>query len=502
MTSTHDVQRDPQLSALLRAAVDAPPLRAGFHEELETRLAAAGRAGVTSIPARRRRVTTRRLVTAAAVAAAAAVLAFAVLPALRDADTATAGDVLAAMTASSGGAQTVRMHVVTKTAIGAHDERAVDTADLTMGIRGDSLAEVTSTWSLQDDEGRTQGHTTTQTFGYDEARHESRKIPGAGLIVKSASIRRPAWQQEPAIIGDYTGVYSTLAAQVRAGLAETTASMPVRETTYLGRPAWRCVFTVHERWGVDNEVAMTFHWDATVDQATGLLVAASWAMDANGKRQPMAWDLRVTSLELDPDLPNGWQLPKPTGAKVTVIDEGTRFGTPEEVAARSWPTLPLIPQWAPPGYRRTDVASAGFNAGDGYPGWSAAAGRLRLVGRKGDVTYKRAEWPMDDQTVLVRFRRGFSSFTVQVTPKPFGTGFGSGEPDVTLSGGYLAGKPAYFADDGSDGMRIGISTPKLIAYSDRSRVVISGDLTRDELVKVANSLKAYGDVDRPLTLGY
>ena len=120
MTASHDDQRDPQLSALLRATVDAPPLRPGFHDELEARLQTAA-AGVTTVPARRRRRTTRSMIAAAAVVAAAAVFAFAVLPAIRGGDTATAGDVLAAMTAASGGAQTVRLHVVTKTVADAGD---------------------------------------------------------------------------------------------------------------------------------------------------------------------------------------------------------------------------------------------------------------------------------------------------------------------------------------------------------------------------------------------
>ena len=58
-----------------------------------------------------------------------------------------------------------------------------------------------------------------------------------------------------------------------------------------------------------------------------------------------------------------------------------------------------------------------------------------------------------------------------------------------------------FADDASDGTQIGISPPTLITYSDRSKVVITGDLTRDELVKVAESMKVYGDESRPLHAG-
>jgi hypothetical protein len=508
MAPSSDESRDSQLTAILRTAVDAPPLRPGFHEELEARLASAPgiRKGdqATSLPTDRRRPWTRRIFLAAAVVAAAAVFALAVLPALRGTDTATAGDVLAAMTASSGGAQTVRMHVVreAETHVSKSNDRNRDVADLTMDIRGDSLAAVTSAWSWKDDSGQTRRQSTSQTFGYDETRREQRSIPGAGMTVKSSVIRRPAWAADPAMIGDSGTVYSELAAQVRAALADTDASMPVRETTYLGRPAWRCVFTVHELWGPYNDIPVAFHWDATIDQATGLLVAASHTMDSKGKRVPMTWDLRVTRLELDPDLPEGWALPKPGGDRITVIDEGTRFGTPEEVAERSWPTLPLIPQWAPAGYRRTDVASAGFSGGTGHEGWSGRQAKARVVARKGAVTFRRADWPVEDQTVLVRFRRGFSTFTAQITPKPFGVGVGGGKPDVTLSAGYLKGKPAWFGDDASDGLSIGIAMPSLLTYSDRSRVLITGDLTRDELVQVANSMRVYGDEDRPLIPGY
>ena len=496
MTATYDDQRDTQLSALLSATVDAPPLRPDFHDQLEARLAAADAAGSgargTSIPARRNRRTTRRLLAAAAVAAAAAVFAFAVLPALRGADTATAGDVLAAMTATSGGAQTVRMHVVEKTVVSKSkgagvSDRSTDTADVTMNIRGDSLADLTSAWAMKNDDGTWTSHSTSSTTSYDEALHEVRSIPGAGYWRHTTMIRRPAWSTDPANIGDVTELYADVAATMHAALAETDPSMPVHETTYLGRPAWRCVFTIHEQWGMDNELPMAFHWDATVDKATGLLVAASFTIDSKGKRQPLMWDMRVTSLQLDPALRPGWQRPAVPGPKLTIVDDGTRFGTPEEVAKLSWPTLPLIPQWAPAGYRLADVASPG-----------AGSERMR---RRGSVLIKRAKEPLGSSTVLVRYRRGFGSFTVQIGPKAFGETV-SGKPDVILSAGYLKGQPAVFADDSADGTQIGISPPTLIAYSVRSKVVITGDLTRDELVKVANSMKVYGDQNRPLMPGF
>lgn len=489
MTALHDDQRDPALSALLRANVDAPPLRPTFHDELEARLQSATAASVTTVPARRRRARQLRLLAAASVAAAAAILVFAVLPALRGGDTATAGDVLAAMTASSGGAQKVRLHVVSTVAVGgegdAPENRSNEKADLTLSIAGDSLALLESTSTWKDSDGVWRSTTSSRTTGYDQDRHESRSFPTAGTARNVMAIRRPAWQSEG--VGENAETYSSLSANLRAAIAETDPSLPVEETTYLGRPAWHGVFTVRQRWGMD-EIPMVFRWNATVDQATGLLVAASSTIEAKGKPLPWDQDLRVTSLELDPALEPDWQRPTAPGSKTTIVDDGTRFGTPEEVAELSWPTLPLIPQWAPAGSRLTDIASAG-------------RGAARVVRRSETVVVRRVKEPLGSPTVLVRFRRGFGSFIVQISPKMLGETV-SGKPDVILSAGYLKGKPAVFGDDASDGTQIGISAPTLITYSDRSKVVITGDLTRDELVKVAESMKVYGDVDRPLMPGF
>ena len=491
MTALHDDQRDPALSALLRANVDAPPLRPGFHEELEARLQSAA-APVTTVPARRRRARPLRLLAAASVAAAAAILAFAVLPALRGGDTATAGDVLAAMTAASGGAQTVRLHIVSTAGVtdtGAYgaESHSTDKADLTLSIAGNSLALVESTSSWKDRGGVWRSQTSSHTTGYDQSLHESRAFPTAGTAKKGMTIRRPTWQSESLAVGDDAEPYSSLSANLRAAIAEADPSLPVEETTYLGRPAWHGVFTVRERWGMDD-IPMVFRWDATVDEATGLLVAASCRIEAKG--EPLPWDqkLRVTSLELDPALEPDWQRPTASGRKTTIVDDGTRFGTPEEVAKLSWPTLPLIPQWAPAGSRLTDVASAG-------------TGAARVVRRSATVVVKRVKEPPGSPTVLVRFRRGFGWFAVQISPKTLGETV-SGKPDVILGAGYLKDQPAVFGEDASDGTQIGISAPTLITYSDRSEVIISGDLTRAELVKVAESMKVYGDVDRPLMPGF
>ncbi len=66
-----------------------------------------------------------------------------------------------------------------------------------------------------------------------------------------------------------------------------------------------------------------------------------------------------------------------------------------------------------------------------------------------------------------------------------------------LSSGYLEGAKArvwispYFGEG-----------PTLVTSSDRSRITITGDLTRQELLAVANSFSAVGHVDKPLPKGY
>ena len=50
-------------------------------------------------------------------------------------------------------------------------------------------------------------------------------------------------------LGGDADAYSDLSAILRAALAETDPSLPVRETSYLGRPAWRGLFTVREQVG-------------------------------------------------------------------------------------------------------------------------------------------------------------------------------------------------------------------------------------------------------------
>jgi hypothetical protein len=538
MTYERRVPDDPRADAELWdlvAGVPVPAAAPGFRQRLQTRLAAAALAGPApggdaasgaSLPGpraeprhRRRRVSL--LVAAAAVAAVVAVLTFAVLPALRGTDTATAADMLASMNAAGGGVQVVRLHIVsgfvasphTSLTPGVIDSRTPPlewktTTDLTLSTHGDVRA---SEVSALPGTSRTSG-----AYGYDQRRHELRVASASssdGVIVL-----RPAWSTDVPAIGLSYLEYQSSANSARASLAEADPTMPVSETTYLGRPAWQATLVLDENL---REIVV-------VDQATGLLLASD-GVNHRTRGDELIYCLRVTSLDSDPTLPAGWQvvpLLKTTTPRLRwnyFQDEGTRFGSPKSVAVRSWPTLPLIPEWAPAGYRRTDVATS--VKGDPRPAhendnswhFSNVLVRRPHGSTPGVGVLKRLALRRCDQAVRVLFRRGFDTFTVTISPRSGVrsvadvTAQGQGWRDVVLTGGYLKGIAArtwlttdafVYQTKGGRFSRQDSHGPTLLAYNDRWRIVITGALTRQELIGVANSFKVYGDVDRPLPAGY
>jgi hypothetical protein len=111
----------------------------------------------------------------------------------------------------------------------------------------------------------------------------------------------------------------------------------------------------------------------------------------------------------------------------------------------------------------------------------------------------KAEWIRTSidgsvRRVVARYRRGFSSFVVDVRPPArgdadlgeFGTNLLDGV-DAKLTAGYLKGQlvGTSISPNGSQG-------PTLLAHSGRYTIAIYGDLTRQELLDVANSLQITG----------
>ena len=216
-----------------------------------------------------------------------------------------------------------------------------------------------------------------------------------------------------------------------------------------------------------------------MDKATGLLVASDLKPTSGDDRLPgIARSFRVTRLEVDPDLPAGWQRIDTSGVdEIAIFDLGTRFGTPETVAARAWPTLVLVPQDVPAGYRLTDVATRDYEGMKKSP----ADHEVRRAARRDPrITRREDRHRRVEQRVQLRYRRGFSSFVVSIRPLARWRGRGGGAgplgaEDVVLTGGYLKGAKArvwispYFGEG-----------PTLVMSSDRSRITITGDLTRQD----------------------
>jgi len=531
MTDDRSVPFDPRADGELWDLVAALPVPAAaddFMPRLRDRIAEQpGPAAHPGARARARGSSQRRLFFGIAAAAVAAVIcALVVLPALHGPPTATAADILASMNAAAGGAQTVRLRIVEGIAPGrpASPEPTAaaqqtsglgktTTEDVTLSTTGDFYA--TQAWWSQAGQSK---YWIRSTFGYDERRHALRLYEinnGDGV-----ETHRPAWSTDFPNLDVFYLRYQAAASSVRAQLAEADPGMLVSETTYLGRPAWRA--TLADPW---SKHSLT----VTVDKATGLLMETQRAYRLRDGT-PQTDFLRVTSLEIDPALPNGWNivpLLKRTTPQLKwnyFQNRGTRFGTPQAVATRSWPTLPLLPQWAPAGYRLTDVANAVFEdvrrAHENDNSWRWSSAIVKPHGRvPGIAIEKRLALGRCKQGVLIRFRRGFGTFVVEISPRlPGEPGMGKltkddrlTEQDVTLTGGFLKGAPARtwissadfpFSHVNGNSMFTSEDGPTLLTYSDRSMITIYGDLTRQELTAVANSLQVYGDVAKPLPAGY
>jgi hypothetical protein len=455
---------------------------------------------------------------AAAVVAAAAAVAFAVLPALRGGpEAATAAEMLASLDdAAVGGARVVRLDILEQrsplvasaapssgpSATRSPRPRTV-VEQLTLSTAGD--IRYASVRELLDGTGTRVRTQTLET--YDARRHkmmrhgETRPAQETAENGSSAYdhqlrlviVERPSWGTT--VFSTYLlANFQALSNSLRALLAEADPSTPVEMTTYLGRSAWHARLSEVMPGAGGSEIPV--EWEVTVDKETGLLMAGK-LRTTSGRALPrgLARSFRVTRIEVDPELPSGWQRIDTSGMdEIAVFDPGTRFGTPGDVAARAWPTPVLVPQSVPEGYRLTDVATRDYEGMQRSPGDHVE----HVVVRRRDPRVSVSERTGIDaslQRVQLRYRRGFSSFTISIRPA------GGGDPDdnterdlpgtedIVLRSGHLKDEQA----------RVWISPyfgagPTLVATSGRSRITITGDLTREELLDVAGSLSVAGAI--------
>jgi hypothetical protein len=249
----------------------------------------------------------------------------------------------------------------------------------------------------------------------------------------------------------------------------------VREIVYEGRPAWRLDIAA-----VPNAFAPEFsgdHFEITVDQKTGVPVRV-----LETKRGAFLRELRLKDLVVNAELaPGTFHLKFPPGAWVVRSDAGFRHVRLRHVA-RIVGYAPLVPAHVPDGYQLAEVAVAKQSAPTGS---EAANPPSRMVV---SLSYRRG---LDQFLVTTRLAHVPAEGEPALPPEklwgdPLATGEGfvdEGE-QVTVRRGALRGQEAEL-------VLVPRGIPHVWALTDELVVTVGGDLSRDELLRVTESLRRW-----------
>jgi outer membrane lipoprotein-sorting protein len=257
------------------------------------------------------------------------------------------------------------------------------------------------------------------------------------------------------------------ASDVRAALDSGDPPATIKETTFDGRRAWRVVFPTDKGAGFFKGIRVT------VDQETGVLLQYVHEGESPGDA---GYRFTLSKLRVDEEIPpDAFATQAPAGALIT------------ERTARSYCTLrqvaervgyqPLVPTSLPGGYHLADVAT------------------YRRPGGAADL-FQGPYWSVTDAAphneVFLRYRAGLSVFSIQVAPvlgsSPLRGAVKTVERwstsrSTVLKAGPFAGRTALTWFWG-----LGAS---LLVFDDQFGVLIAGDLTRQELIGLAQSLQTY-----------
>ena len=378
---------------------------------------------------------------------------------------ATAAEVKAKVAAALERATALRGVLVVTSPEGA------DTAESEM--RWDFAATARGDFSLRGSNVLANGQKRTEELAYDA---------GAGV--------ERAWSREgddAPFGGERTGLAAgppdpgpsewvlqrNLGGVVRALLAADSpagSNATVSETTYEQRPAWTLSTAVEQ-----NRIAGSTadHMEVTVDRETGFPVRVVETL-----KGVLIRETRLERLEIDPTLPEGtFSIDFPEGLVVGPIDQG---------------------------FRRVDLPQAADVAGYEPPLPAAVPDGFELavitVAEQGMSTGKEGMNPPARGVVSTAYRRGFDTLLVSSRlvgddpslwsdPLSGGEGFVERPERVTLEAGAFAGKVAEVLIDPRSQM------PHLWVMDDTLVVTVAGDLSRAELIAVAESLTPGGSVE-------
>jgi hypothetical protein len=308
-------------------------------------------------------------------------------------------------------------------------------------------------------------------------------------VTRDASLGPPdSW------MGEYTAGWSVDVSFIRPANLQAMAHGRVGETTYSGRPALTvsCAIAPAPIQGLDMGSHLFDTVEYTVDRETWLVMSTSYLLRDQVVQQTSLSDVRVN----EPLSDAKFQLSPPGGTRTQLVTKSevqpllhfrrVSFGE----AAHTFSTPPLEPGALPQGFSPfaaavADKASLGMI-------WTYTDG------------YQPNYWPPSRDATQLSYRSGFLRFLVTTRKQPAGgplpadlfvadpfvtetagddqAHIGGTLETVMLSGGAWRGVTAYLVTPL-------LVPPHLWAWHDGTLVTVGGDLTRDELLDVANSLQ-------------
>jgi len=326
---------------------------------------------------------------------------------------------------------------------------------------------------------------TTRTSRYW---HEENGVPMFGAVAHDATPSSPF----ESATGDTQSLALGTAAYVRAVIAGGDPNRLVHTLVYEGRPAWEFDEVTSPATGTRPAERVRF----IIDQATGFPLLSE---DLTGAT--IDYGVHVQGLIVNAGVPAGSFSLTPAqeihlvrsnvGFRTTGIAAAARLGAqvvgplppkpPSHITNPGLPVQlsavrPLAPTWTPAGYRLESVLSR-LTRSRGY-----GAGPERPV----------------DLSIVATYRRGFDTFWVETDWQPYAYP-ASRDP---LAFGMLPGPPhttVALASGALRGVRVNVVIspafwPHLwgcFGEAKRETVSVAGDLTRQELLRVAGSLQAY-----------
>lgn len=463
----NEIHRDEQLGAALRE-LRVPEHGPGFWSRLEEQLAAEAAGGGRRIGRRRRMAPPRRWRPIAAAAGAVAAV------------------ILALTLALPGGERPER-------ALAAEMQERVRAGITELrDVRGSGL------WRVRGDDERHRFSFALTAEGDVRLRNEFRAENGFIELAYDAdrAVERQVLGPDLPLYTERTGVapgppdlgpteippQQRIGAAIRALLA--TDDPRVSETSWRGRDAWRAVLDSEpgeqdldqldeQVAGADLDRLLPDRVVVVIDQQTGLPVRIRGTLEGH-----FIHETRVNRLAVNSGLPHErFELRFPSGAKVERVDSGFRR-VPLDRVAEIVGYEPLVPRWVPEGYELSDVAVA-----------QRDRGTRNFVGDRGN--------PRGRDVVSLSYRRGLGQVVVTTRRvgeepdrwgNPFDDGFEVSGFEITperlrIEDGALAGSEGELVI-----APLAPVIPHLWALGDDLVLTVAGDLSRDELVRIAESL--------------